>query len=105
VDEPLSDLEQTAAARWGLAQVDLMKDDYESARQRMAESFQIMGFLRRHGGIAIVGWTLGQLLIAAGDTDEARRVLGDALAGATQVDWREMVQRIELLLNDIDRQS
>ena len=48
-----------------------------------------------------MGWTLGQLLIAAGQADEARQVLGDALAAATTIGWTDLIdQQInELQLN------
>jgi hypothetical protein len=46
-----------------------------------------------------VGWTLGQLLMAAGQADLARQVLGDTLAAATKIGWTDMVQPISELLS------
>ena len=46
-----------------------------------------------------MGSTLGQLLMAAGQTDVARQVLGDGLAAATKIGWTDVVQQINELLN------
>ena len=46
-----------------------------------------------------MGWTLGQLLIAAGQADQARQVLGDSLAAATKIGWTDLAQQISELLN------
>jgi hypothetical protein len=43
--------------------------------------------------------TLGQLLIAAGQADQARQVLGASLAAATKLGWTSMIQQINDLLN------
>jgi hypothetical protein len=50
-------------------------------------------------GIEIVGIALGQLLIAAGQLDQARDVLSDSLAAATKLGWTAQVQQINDLLN------
>lgn len=63
------------------------------------ESFQILGRLQRPDGIAAVGITLGQLLMAAGQHDQARDVLSDSLAAATKIGWTDGVQQINDLLN------
>ena len=46
-----------------------------------------------------MGWTLGQLLIAAGQADQARQVLGDSLAAATKIGWTDLAQQISDLLD------
>ena len=63
------------------------------------ESFQILGRLQRPDGIAVVGTTLGQLLMAAGQPDQARQVLSDSLAAAAKIGWTDAVQQINELLN------
>jgi len=95
----LGDLAEIAAADWDLAQIDLTRQDYQSAIPRLIESFQIFGHLQRPDGIATVGITLGQLLMAEGQTDLARQVLGDSLAAATKIGWTDRVQQINELLN------
>lgn len=63
------------------------------------ESFQILGRLQRPDGIAVVGPALGQLLIAAGQADQARLVLADSLAAAPKICWTGMAQQISELLD------
>jgi hypothetical protein len=63
------------------------------------ESFEILGRLQRPDGIAAVGWTLGQLLTAAGQADQGRQVLSDALAAATTIGMSDLAQQISTLLN------
>ena len=63
------------------------------------ESFQIFGRLQRPDGIAVVGSALGQLLMAAGQADLARQVLGDSRASATKIGWTDTVQQIDEMLN------
>ena len=65
-NQQLGDLDGIAAASWDLARIDLAREDYESAFPRLAESFRIFGDLQRPDGLAAVGLSLGQLLMAAG---------------------------------------
>ena len=99
VSKQLGDLGGIAAASWGLARIDLARQDYQSAFPRLVESFQILGRLQQPDGIAAVGITLGQLLMAAGQLDQARDVLSDSLAAATKIGWTAGVQQISDLLN------
>jgi tetratricopeptide (TPR) repeat protein len=92
------DLDGIASANWDLAHIDFRRKDYQSALPRLIESFQILGRLQRPDGIATVGWTLSQLLMAAGQTDQARQVLGDAMVAATKIGWTDLVQQINELL-------
>ncbi len=94
----LGDIDEIAAADWGLAQIDLDREDYQSAFERMAEAFQILIQLQRPDGIAAVGGTLGELLLAAGEADQAREVLEVSLAAASKLGMTEMVQQINELL-------
>ena len=98
VGKQLGDLDAIAAADWDLAVIDLEREDYQSALPRLMESAQINGRLQRPDGIAIVGSALGELLIAADQTDLARQVLSDSLAAATKMGWTDMVQEINELL-------
>ena len=69
------------------------------------ESFQILSRLQRPDGIAAVGSTLGQLLIAAGQADQARQVLGDSLAAATKIGANGLVEQIGELLDGQPRED
>jgi hypothetical protein len=71
----------------------------EAALPQLMESFQIFGRLQRPDGIAAVGWSLGQLLMAAGQADLARQVLGDALAAAAKIGWADLIRQISELLS------
>ena len=102
INEQLGDLDGIAAANWDLAQIDLAREDYQAAFPRLMESFQIFGRLQRPDGIAIVGTTLGQLLLAAGQAEQARQVLGDSLAAAAKIGWTGKAQQINELLNPAD---
>ncbi len=99
VNKKLGDLDGIAGASWNLAQIDLARKDYQSAFPRLVESFDINGRLQRPDGIAVVGLALGQLLMAAGQPDQARDVLSDSLAAATKIGWTAEVQQINDLLN------
>ena len=99
VNKQLGDLDGIAATDWDLAQIDLTRQDYQSALPRLVESFQIFGRLQRPDGIAAVGSTLGQLLMAAGQADQARQVLGDSLAAAAKLGWTDLARQINELLN------
>ena len=46
-----------------------------------------------------MGLALGQLLMAAGQPDQARDVLSDSLSAATKIGWTAEVQQINDLLN------
>ncbi len=98
----LGDLGQIASIDWALAQIDLAREDNEAAFPRLVESFQILGRLQRPDGIAVVGAALGRLLLAAGQADQGRQVLGDSLAAATKIGWTGMVEHISELLNPPD---
>ncbi len=102
VNRQLGDLDGIAAAQWGLAQIDLARQDVQAALPRLIESFQIFGRLQRPDGIVAVGATLGQLL-AGHYAGPARGVLGDALTAATKLGWTDEIQQINELLATLPR--
>ncbi len=104
-NKQLGDLDGIAAANWDLATIDLEREDYQAALPRLIESFQILRHLQRPDGIAAVGWALGQLLIAAGDNDSARQVLGDTRSAAARLGQADLAQQISELLNSPDAGS
>ena len=99
VHKQLGDLDGIASASWALAQIDLDREDCQSALPRLTESFQINDRLQRPDGIAAVGMTLGQLLLAAGQPDQARQVLTASQAAAARLGWTGAVQQTSELLN------
>jgi hypothetical protein len=66
----------------------------------MVESLKFLKQLRRPDGIAVVGFTLGQLLMAAGRADEARDVLADSRAAAVKMGMTDRVRQIDDLLGE-----
>jgi tetratricopeptide (TPR) repeat protein len=98
--QDLGDPDGTAEALWGLAQSDLAREDHDAALARLTESFRILSRLQRLDGITDVGYALGQLLMATGHIESARRVLGEALAAATTIGLTQAVQSIGDLLDN-----
>ncbi|WP_203832878.1 tetratricopeptide repeat protein, partial [Actinoplanes lobatus] len=99
VCEQLGDLEGVAAAKWGLAQIDLARENYEDALPRIMESFLSLCHLQKHDGIAVVGSVLGQLLLATGDHEQARSVLEDSLAAAEKIGATSMFKTLGDLIH------
>ena len=97
---------RSAAATWDLAQIDLARREYQAAFPRLVESFQIMRHLQRADGIATIGVTLGELLIAADHTDDGRQVLGESVAAAaTKIGNTGLAAEINQLLNPPDEET
>jgi tetratricopeptide (TPR) repeat protein len=94
----LGDLEGIAATSWDLARMDLEREDNQAAFPRLIEAFQILGRLQRPEGIAVVGSALGQLLLAAGQADQARQVLTAARDAAAKLSRTDQVKQISELL-------
>jgi len=90
----LADPHGIAAASWDLARIDLARQDYQGAFPRLAESFQISSGLQQPDGIPVVGITLGQLLLAAREPDQAHQVLSASLDAATKLGRSNMVHQI-----------
>ena len=48
-----------------------------------------------------MGWTPGQLMLGAGQTDQARRVPAGARAAAAKIGWADRAQQITDLLTAV----
>ncbi|MEU7619587.1 tetratricopeptide repeat protein [Micromonospora rifamycinica] len=101
VHESHGDLDSIASARWGLAQIALAQQDYQSAADNLGVSFQILLHLLRADGIAVVGLTLGRLLTAARQQDQARQVLEISLPAAKKIGSNDLVERISEALEKL----
>ncbi len=101
--QQLGDLEGIASTHWGLARVRLAQQDTQSALPLLIESFQILRHLQRPDAIAVVGKTLGQVMIAAGRADEAREVLADSSAAATKIGQLDLANQIEDLISQLPK--
>ncbi len=78
---------------------------YVSAVPRLTESFQINRDLGRPDGLTSAGIPLGGLLMAGGQIELAREVLGESLAAATQLGWTDVAQGISELLDSLPSET
>ena len=101
VSRQLGDLDGIATASWGIARIDLDRQDYQAAFPRLVESFKISIRLQRPDGIAIVGSELGRLLIAADQPGQARQVLTASRDAATMIGLVDLAQQISNLLGQL----
>ncbi|MFD9066020.1 tetratricopeptide repeat protein, partial [Kitasatospora purpeofusca] len=101
VSEQLGDIEAIATANWNLARTDLDRQDRQAALPRLVTSFQHLLKLQRPDGIAVVGITLGQVMLAEGARAQARKVLQACRAAAAVIDAADIVSRAEQLLETI----
>jgi hypothetical protein len=87
-----------AAANWALARIDLSRQELDAALPRLVTSFQLLLKLQRPDGIAVVGATLGQLLLAAGERGQARQVFQASRAAAAKMGLADAVDQLDELL-------
>ena len=102
VHEQLGDMDGIAAANWDLARIDLARQDFEAAAPRLVTSFQLLLKLQRPDGIAVVGTTLGQLLLAAGKRERARQVFQTSRAAAAKIGLSDVIDEVDELLKAAD---
>ncbi|WP_246575162.1 CHAT domain-containing protein [Streptomyces umbrinus] len=98
VNEQLGDMDGIAAANWDLARIDLSRQDLDAAVPRLITSFQLFVKLQRPEGIAVVGATLGQLLLAAGERGRAREVFQTSRAAAAKIGLTKVIDQLDELL-------
>jgi tetratricopeptide (TPR) repeat protein len=99
VNKQLGDMAGIAATTWDLAQIDLSRQDFDAAMPKLISSFQLLLKLQRPDGIAVVGATLGQLLLAAGEREQARQALQASRAAAAEIGFADIVDLLDELLN------
>ncbi|MFF4537946.1 CHAT domain-containing protein [Streptomyces aureus] len=105
VNEQLGDMDGIAAANWDLAQIDLSRQDLNAAAPRLITSFQLFLKLQRPDGIAVVGATLGQLLLATGERGQARHVFQASRAAAAKIGFADTVDLLDELLKATDDEN
>ncbi len=101
VNERLGDIDGIAAANWDLARIDLDGGDLHAAVPRLVTSFQHFLELQRPDGIAVVGITLGQVMLASGARAQARQVLQACRAAAAVIGAADIVFQAEQLMETI----
>ncbi|MCX3286230.1 CHAT domain-containing protein [Streptomyces sp. NEAU-H22] len=99
VNKQLGDMDGIAAANWDLARIDLSRQDFDAAMPRLVTSFQLFLKLQRPDGIGVVGATLGQILMAAGERGLAREVFRASRAAAAKIGFTSVVDHLDELLN------
>ncbi|MEU1784146.1 tetratricopeptide repeat protein, partial [Streptomyces abikoensis] len=101
-NERLGNIDGIAAANWDLAQIDLFhREDLHAAVPRLVTSFQHLLKLQRPDGIAIVGITLGEVMLAIGVHAHVRQVLQACQAAAAVIGDADIVSRAEELMETI----
>ncbi|MEW2387064.1 CHAT domain-containing protein [Streptomyces venezuelae] len=100
VNEQYGDMDGIAATNWDLAQIDLSRHDPDAALPRLGTSFQLLLQLQRPDGIAVVGATLGRLLLAAGERAQARKVFRTSRAAAVKIGMSDVVDELDELLDE-----
>ncbi|WP_229794648.1 tetratricopeptide repeat protein [Actinoplanes campanulatus] len=98
----MNDPDAIASSIWGIARIQLQLGQFDSALPNLVEAFQILDQLQRPDGIAIVGGTLGQLLITFGDLDTARNVLAKSHSAAQKVGLISIAEEISEMLRTAD---
>ena len=103
VYQSLGDLDGQAAALWGIAQIEFSRDDVEKAAPRIIEAYQIVERLGRLDGICVIGVTLGQLLIAAGERDAGLAVLRRSEQGYRRLQRYDDADGVAALIAEIEQ--
>jgi len=103
VYERLGDVDGTAGVRWRLGMMALQREDSEAALEDLATSYELNRKLRRLDGICVVGCTLGQLLCAAGETDEGLTILRRSREGFLKLGQAELAKQVANLISRYDQ--
>ncbi|MGM7643936.1 CHAT domain-containing protein [Nocardia sp. JW2] len=95
----LSNPEGIATARWGLVQIAIARQDHDSVLGNLAEAFRSLRDLENADGIAVVGKTFGEVLVAVGQPDLAQDVLAASLSAAHKIGDNELIASVQQLLD------
>ena len=101
VFESLGDLSEKAQTLWGIAQIEIEKQDWQNAFSHLEESYQINLNLGRLDGIAWVGIDLGQLLCMADQVERGLAILNRSLEGFQKLQRADYVQQVQQLIAHI----
>lgn len=98
VNRKLGDVEGIAAAQFDLALLDLREQQRDSARDRLAESWEIVSGIGRADAVAAVGKIYGMTLAAGRDREQAAAVWKGSLVACQRLGWEARAQEVEALL-------
>jgi len=101
--QELGDEEGTANTLWSIGRIEMQREQYQQAREHMAESYAILLKLERLDGICWVGLDLGQLLYAAGQREEGLLVLRRSRDGFRRLGQEALAQQVEGLITTVRR--
>lgn len=101
----MRDLDGIASAKWGLAQVELAREDYNAAFPLLVDSFRLLQQLQRPDGIAVVGDILGQILLRDKRPDQAVTVLKISREAAGKLGNAKHTAHLEKLISQAKHQA
>jgi tetratricopeptide (TPR) repeat protein len=99
VYEALGDKAGVANTLWSIAQIELNEKKFRQAYEHLTKSYEILLRLGRLDGICAVGLDLGQLLCAAGQPDEGRKILTRSRDGFAKLGRPDRASQAQALLD------
>jgi tetratricopeptide (TPR) repeat protein len=94
VFEALGDVDGIANTLWGMAMIELDKEQYQQAFENPAKSYQINLKLGRLDGICVLGLDLGRLLCQAGQTEQGLEILKSSHSGFLKLGQPAMAEQV-----------
>jgi hypothetical protein len=99
VYQRLGDTDQIASTLWKIAQLHLDRQDYTASTPVLLEAYTILRGLQRTDGIAVVGFVVGQLLLAADELERGREILREAQEAAARLGDASIAELINQVLD------
>jgi tetratricopeptide (TPR) repeat protein len=93
--------DNVAHTLWKLARIDLAQGRFDDARSRIDEAYAIMLRLDRAEGIAVVGMSLGPMLAASEQRDEALVVLRRSVDMFRKLGLEKRAQEADWLIAEL----
>jgi tetratricopeptide (TPR) repeat protein len=97
----MNDPDGVTNALWGLSQLDLAEEKIADAIPRIVEAYSIVERLGQADGMAVIGTLLGQIIAAAGEPDEARRILRRSAEIYRTMGQATKAQEVEELMREL----
>jgi hypothetical protein len=95
-------LDGIANTLWSLARIDLQREDYQAAFERLTKSYDILLKLGRLDGICWVGLDLGQLLCRCGRGKEGKELFKGSEEGFLKLGRADLAEQVRKLLDRPD---
>jgi hypothetical protein len=94
----IGNVDGIAAAHWGLATIELRRGKVVEAAPQLAEAWSLFTRLGRADGIAAIGEIFGQVLVAAGQRDQAIAILRRSVEAYRKLGREERAHEVEALV-------